>query len=198
MLFWDACIVYAAHIWGYWATVMVTCAMDNSQWSTACAKIVIRNQLLFTPLLAPLLLVATTQPFSTSCLLWQIPGAVVLSDIFFYPMHRMLHHHTLYSMHAAHHEWEKPIGMSALYADVFEHCVVNMVPPLLSGIVVGMNPAVMALWAAAASANTVWAHAWENQHTDHHELRTKNFGVGLMAMDRVMGTLYTEKKPRRK
>ena len=188
MLLWNAFMVYTAHITGYWATVLVTCAMDPKQWSTACAKVIIRNQLFFTPLVAPLLL-ATTSQRETPCLLWQIPAAVVLTDLFFYPLHRMLHHPKLYAMHAAHHAWETPIGMSALYADPFEHCIVNMVPPLLGGMLVGMNPTVMALWAGAASANTVWAHAWPGQHTDHHRLRTKNYGVGLMLLDRTLGTL---------
>lgn len=196
MLFQNACAVYAAHLAGYWATVLLTCALDPAQWSTACAKVVARNQLLFTPLVSPLLLVgATTQPLSTPCLLWQIPAAVVLTDLFFYPLHRLLHHPKLYALHAAHHAWERPIGMSALHADPLEHCVVNMTPPLLSGVVVGMNPAVMALWACAASANTVWAHAWDGQHTAHHRFRTKNYGVGPMLLDRALGTHLTVERP---
>ena len=183
MLFRNACAVYAAHLAGYWATVLLTCALDPAQWSTACAKVVARNQLLFTPLVSPLLLVgATTQPLSTPCLLWQIPAAVVLTDLFFYPLHRLLHHPKLYALHAAHHAWERPIGMSALHADPLEHCVVNMTPPLLSGVVVGMNPAVMALWACAASANQRCDLSRERKE-EQRGLRVKAAGVERAAAE---------------
>ena len=186
--------IFLAHLVGYWSTVAVTVVDSKHQWDRRCAQIVLFNQLAFAPVAALQYYSFPYAPFESPAHgIWQVPAAVLLTDVLFYPLHRLMHTKLLFHVHRMHHEWKKPIGVSALYASPFEHIVVNMTPPLMAGILVRMNLVVFMFWAFAASANTVWSHAYENQHTDHHKLRTKNFGVGLMLMDRWMGTLQKKK-----
>ena len=179
-------LIFLAHVIGYWGTVM----MMGSEWHAACATRVLKNQFVYTPLVAWALPDVPTLP-AFPHLAWQLVAAVILTDILFYPLHRLAHTKYLYRFHAMHHEFHTPIPMAALYAGPVEHVVVNLVPPMVAGIVCRMDTLTFMVWAFAASVNTVWAHAVPNQHTDHHRLRKKNYGVGFMLMDRWMGTLAT-------
>jgi len=195
MWFSELLVVYAAHMVGYWAAVAFTVVQYgvSQQWSFECARVVLRNQVLYTPLVAAVPLWFPLKPLpGVWNLVWQAPVAVLLTDALFYPLHRLVHHPRLYSFHATHHTWTRPIGMSALYADRLEHCVVNVLPPLVAGMLARMDVPVLALWLAVASANTVMAHAVEGQHSDHHKVRNKNYGIGFYLVDRAMGTLKVD------
>lgn len=184
--------VYAAHLFGYWLTVLGTIALDLTQWNRNCAKKVMTNMTVYT-IPAALLLSCMMPEYNHLSLIhgiWQLPGCVLLTDVLFYYPHRALHTiRCLYPLHKAHHKWRRTMGMAALYADPFEHLVVNTAPPLAAALLLRSHPWVVAVWAGIASANTVIAHAKEGQHIDHHFHHNKNFGVGLMLCDRLHGTL---------
>ncbi|MBD52810.1 MAG: hypothetical protein CL450_05890 [Acidimicrobiaceae bacterium] len=184
--------VYAAHMLGYWVTVLGTIAWDVEQCNFLCAKKVMTNMTAWTiPAVALFAwLVPDYSHLSLAHGLWQLPGCVLLTDVLFYYPHRALHSfRSLYALHKAHHRWRRTMGMAALYADPFEHLVVNTTPPLAAALLLHAHPWVVAAWACIASANTVIAHAKEGQHIDHHFHHNKNFGVGLMLCDRLHGTL---------
>ncbi len=184
----DVTVIYMLHLIGYWLPVVMYYLRDQKRWSFKCATKVLLNQVLYTPMLMPLLIYSPTSQLRSINWIWQLPLGALLTDFMFYPLHRLLHHPKLYRYHAAHHTWENPIPVSALYADSFEHCVVNMLPPVLAMLFTGMNISVAGIWALLGSMNTVMAHAQEGQHTDHHRYRNCNYGVGLMLMDRLFNT----------
>ena len=183
-------IAYIVHIVSYWATVAMSVYRDSSQWDTNCALRVWSNQTVFT---LPFVAIGTFVWHSYAHLNvwhapWQIPGCVLLTDILFYYPHRAMHSKWLYPLHKHHHMWTRNIGMAALYAHPLEHIFVNVAPPFLAGVLLRCHPVVLAMWVAIASMNTVFAHAKDGQHADHHRHWTKNFGVGLMLCDRFHGT----------
>ena len=184
----DITVIYVLHLVGYWLPVAAYYLQDPRRWSLECALTVLRNHVLYTPFLLPLLVYSPSSHLRTLHIVWQIPLGILLTDVMFYPLHRLLHLPRLYRYHAAHHTWEVPIPASALYADAFEHCFVNMLPPVLAILITRMNIWVAGIWALIGSINTVVAHAQEGQHTDHHRYRNCNYGVGLMLMDRVFNT----------
>lgn len=186
-------LVYMAHMIGYWATVLGTIAWDRDQCDAHCANKVMTSMTAYTiPATALFAWLVPEYGHHLSLVhgIWQLPACVVLTDVLFYYPHRMLHtFQCLYPLHKAHHKWHRTMGMAALYADPFEHLVVNTTPPLAAALLLRAHPWVVAAWAFIASANTVIAHAKEGQHIDHHFHRNKNFGVGLMLCDRLHGTL---------
>ena len=184
----DITIIYVLHLVGYWLPVVIYYLRDPKRWSLNCAFKVLQNHILYTPLLLPFIIYSPTSQLNSVHMIWQLPLGVLLTDFMFYPLHRLLHHPKLYRYHAAHHTWEVPIPVSALYADSFEHCVVNMLPPILAMLFTRMNIWTACIWALLGSINTVVAHAQEGQHTDHHRYRNCNYGVGLMLMDRIFNT----------
>lgn len=193
MLWVDAVWIFAIHLSAYWGSVVWTGYVYENQFRSfdKCVRKVLYNQLVWTPLtIGPLLLLAC--PTFVDMPVWmgvvQLPLCVCVTDIIFYHLHRMMHWPSLYPYHKEHHAWRTPIGASALYADAFEHIVVNVLPPLLAGVLLRCHPWVMCLWVGVASANTVVAHAKPGQHADHHEKFKGNYGVGLMLCDRLYGT----------
>ena len=190
---------YASHLLSYWGTVAYCVFRDPiQQWDRDCFRVVLRNMVLYTvPAAAIFARLFPEEQYDHIGIwhaIWQLPVSVLLTDVLFYYPHRALHQVkigplNLYRLHKAHHKWKRPLGMAALYADFFEHIVVNTAPPLAAGMILRSHPVVLALWAAIASGNTVRAHAIEGQHIDHHTSLKHNFGVGLMLCDRMHGTL---------
>jgi len=177
---------------GYWITVLGTIAWDRDQCDARCVIKVVTNMTVYTIPATALFawLVPEYGHFSVMHGIWQLPTCVVLVDVLFYYPHRLLHTcQCLYLLHRAHHKWHRTMGMAALYADPFEHLVVNTAPTLTTALLLRAHPCVVAAWVFIASANTVIAHAKEGRHIDHHFHRNKNFGVGLMLCDRLHGTL---------
>ena len=156
--------------------------------SNLCVVKVLKNQIIYTPILSPILYYYNNAELSINHIVWQLPTAVIVTDIIFYPLHRIMHHPKLYKYHAAHHIWDPPMACSALYSDPFEHCYINILPPLLASIITQMNFIVMCIWFFLATLNTVLAHSYEGTHTIHHKYRAYNYGVGLMTMDRIFKT----------
>lgn len=189
-------IVYYVHLLFYWGACVATLLfIDPSQWDWGCAKRVLSNQTVYTiPFVAVASLVWEYSDYlSAGHFWWQLPSCVLLTDVLFYYPHRVMHSKWLYRhIHKTHHEWKRCMGMAALYAHPFEHLFVNVAPPFLAPVLLKCHPVVMCAWVAVASANTVYSHAVEGQHEDHHRHWTKNFGVGLMLCDRLHGTLLNK------
>ena len=178
-------LIFFVHLATYWGSVLVY----DRRGSWACAKQVLINQCLITPWVAwiPLL---HAKELDTLHMFWQIPVAVEIVDVLFYTIHRFFHTPYMYRRyHVVHHTYEEPFAMAALYAHHVEHLLANAIPPLIAGVLTRMNTFVYLVWIAIGTINTIVSHSKENQHTTHHRRRNRNFGVGLLLLDRAFGTL---------
>ena len=188
---------WLCHVVVYWVASFVTMLRYRHAWDSYCARNVCVNQLA-TVIVAPVLYFgryAMKPCISDVHGLWQFPAAIVLLDPVFYCIHRLLHSPPFFDLfHRYHHRWSRPTGMSAIDATVTEHIVLNVAPVLFVACVVRMSDAVLMMWVMFVTTNTVVAHASESKHAVHHRNRTKNYGVGLMLMDRLMGTYGTTLK----
>ena len=193
----DVVVVYASHMLFYWGAAFALYPQHAHQRALFCkhAAHVLKLQLLYTPLLAPLLCFSPHKGQASVNALWQIPMCVVLVDLIFAPLHYAVHASPqVYQwMHKLHHSvaTQNPIGVTAPFASPTEHVILNSLPPVLVGIATQCNPLVFALWIGVASANTVVAHSREDAtHIVHHKTLCHNYGVGPHLVDRyILGTV---------
>lgn len=83
-------------------------------------------------------------------------------EFLFYYSHRILHYKFLYKIHKMHHEYQTPIGISALYCHPIEHVVSNLIP-IISGFPLMRCHVVSALlWLNLVMITTV------NDHSGYH------------------------------
>jgi sterol desaturase/sphingolipid hydroxylase (fatty acid hydroxylase superfamily) len=185
------------HVTAYWITAYPTlkahCETPHNR-ATVCPTVisVLQNQFVWTPLVAvPLLYLFPPAPFlshSFATSVMQFVGCVVLTDIFFYLLHRLFHCRYLYRFHAHHHTWHSPEGFAAFDAHPAEHVFINVLPVLAATIVTQCDWYMLCVWIVFVSVSSVEAHTVDGNHTVHHRRRNVNYGVGLMLMDRVLGT----------
>ncbi len=191
--------LFLVHIVSYWCAVALYTIpwgqLEPTQWPKDAAHLVVKqvlkNQFVYTSVyIVPFAYYPT--PLSGWHGVWQLPVIVVLTDVFFYVMHRVVHIKPLYKhIHAMHHDFKIPIAVAALYAHPLEHIFVNILIAVAPLFVVRANFIVAVLWTAIASVNTVVAHSAtkkDQPHGLHHRYYNCNYGVGLFLMDHVFGT----------
>ncbi len=190
--------LYAAHMIGYWGSVAVCTRLyprNVTVFALWCALEVIKNQVLFTPLIAgPLFYMWPESLDFRQNAIWQFPVMFVMSDVIFYHFHRLFHLPGMFQYHKKHHVWSRPLGMLALYADAAEHCIVNTVPPLLAAMLVKADFGCLLIWISLISVHTVISHSSEGEHYLHHRDRKVNFGTGFKICDRLYGTYKAPSK----
>ena len=118
---------------------------------------------------------------------------IVLTDIIFYTSHRYFHYNKLLynNIHRKHHEYDPPIAIGALHAHPIEHIFVNLFSTIMPMFIVRSDMIVSIIWTIISSVNVVVAHSgtWPNDpHIAHHRYLKCNYGVGLLLMDKVLGT----------
>lgn len=115
--------------------------------------------------------------------------SVLLSEIFFYSVHRSFHHPRLYPVcHKLHHENPAPLILDAFYGPVPDMIFVNLafiLPPFM----VSMTSLELTLQMVVVTWVNVLAHCGHNipflfdiaRHDAHHEFFECNYGfLGLM------------------
>ena len=110
---------------------------------------------------------------------------VLMEDIIFYTLHRILHKKELYQhIHKTHHKFQKPVAFTAIYCSGVEHIVANITPVLLAPFIVGLPWDWIKVWVILTTVSILMSHSgyWFGEfHDIHHETFTKNYGVfGLM------------------
>lgn len=119
----------------------------------------------------------------------------LLTDVFFFHGHKLLHHPKLYKhFHKKHHEITSPIGFSALYMTVVDLYVGNIFPVFIPMIIISAHPYTIMVWIFMTTFNTVFlAHSGFKHmaefHDYHHKNFNKNFGTDVF-MDRIYGTYF--------
>ena len=183
-------VLFLVYFSTYWCTALLTSAWYERDIPFECARRVIFNQLVYSIFPASLFLVWTPSPYEWRGVwlpLLQILGCILLTDILFYPLHRLLHTRFFFAAHKRHH-WKETLGAGALYCSPLEYTL-TIVPPLLSSYLVSCDELNLLVWTFLSTSNLVLAHAQEGRHKVHHVKFSKNFGAGFMLMDRLFGTL---------
>uniref|UniRef100_H2YNZ9 Fatty acid hydroxylase domain-containing protein n=1 Tax=Ciona savignyi TaxID=51511 RepID=H2YNZ9_CIOSA len=133
---------------------------------------------------------------SFQCVLLEMAGFILLEEVMFYYVHRLLHHPRLYKhIHKMHHEWTAPIGIVGLYCHPIENVFSNHIPILVGPLIFGSHVTTMWLWMAVALINTSNSHSGYHfpsfpsaeQHDYHHLKFNQCYGV-LGILDRFHDT----------
>ncbi len=125
--------------------------------------------------------------------LWHLGVARILSEVFFYVSHRLLHTNMLYKfVHKLHHEITSPISISALYMSFYDLYMGNILPLYLPFVIMGSTPTLVLYWIVGSTISAVvGGHGGimllDTSHDDHHRLFKMNYGTGLF-MDWLCGT----------
>lgn len=128
-------------------------------------------------------------------LLINLPLALIMTDIFFYCAHRLLHIPPLYKLfHKKHHEIIAPIGLSAVYMTIIDLYIGNILPVYLPLFILKAHPITFKIWMILTTFNTViFAHSGfvflAKFHDYHHSNFSKNYGANIF-MDRLFGTYH--------
>lgn len=125
-------------------------------------------------------------------------GFLVVNEVLFYYGHRMLHLKRFYRFHKAHHEFTSPCALTAIYCDMFEMLVSDVIPLFGGMIFLNSHAYTVLWWVVFAVCGTQLHHCgfrfpWikldhqPNFHDFHHEKFNCNFG-NIGWLDALHGT----------
>ncbi|GFV44396.1 fatty acid hydroxylase domain-containing protein 2 [Trichonephila clavipes] len=136
-------------------------------------------------------------------LAFEIAFHIVMNEIIFYYVHRILHLPFVYKyIHKRHHEWSAPIAITAIYGHPLEHISANIVSVLSSFLILGSHMSVCWLWLNVAIFFTVNNHSGyqfplmsssPKFHDYHHMKFDQNYGL-LGILDWMHGTDLSYRK----
>ncbi|KIL57467.1 hypothetical protein M378DRAFT_181618 [Amanita muscaria Koide BX008] len=171
-----------------------------------CLAVVFRNQIVSSLVHATILYVhsltgkRTVYRFDAALpgipeILRDVLLTALLHDIFFYHIHRLLHHPLLYrTYHKTHHRFTAPVAMAAQYASVTEHVLANVAPILLSLMILKAHVVTFWIVLGIGLFRTTTVHSGfdffagkAKNHDKHHEKSLVHFGSTGM-MDWLYGT----------
>lgn len=134
----------------------------------------------------------------------QLVALGLLTEVFFFSAHRLLHTRWLYrNVHVVHHRFRAPTAWSAQFAHPIEYLFGNMLPIALPILIVGPDPLTIWNFGLLALLNTQLVHSgyqlplapWSVSHDLHHFKVTVNYG-SLGLMDRLFGSTLDRPEPR--
>ena len=122
---------------------------------------------------------------------------ILLEEILFYYIHRILHFPFFYSsIHKKHHQLIAPIALGTLYVDPWDHLFLNLLPILITPLLTRVRGPFLYIWFLLANISSVFSHCGFSffgkgvviHHDNHHKYRTCNYGV-IGLLDYLHGTL---------
>lgn len=127
-----------------------------------------------------------------------LPILIICSDIYFYILHRILHHRYFWHFHKAHHKGELFIAKS-LDSDIFEHLFVNLGSFVIGLLVfsyfhIYLNIYIFHLFVGIGTINTCISHSDKKHpcdnglHQIHHKKLVYNYGFYPNIMDIFFNT----------
>lgn len=119
----------------------------------------------------------------------------LITEIWFYHVHLMLHHQQLYvKFHKRHHEFRYPYALTAMYCTGYEAVFCNLFAVSLGPIMLNIPPPYLYIWFGLVSLNSTFTHSgfrlgWlmDGSHDIHHETFKSNYGT-ITIFDRLYGT----------
>jgi len=116
---------------------------------------------------------------------------LLMTDQFFYWIHRAMHHKKLYYFHAKHHEYNYTYGPGAIYAGPFDFVIANLFPAAMPLYILKTPDYFVNFITVFCTVYTVViSHGgyefFNRSHLYHHLFRTKNYG--LIFSDRIYNT----------
>jgi fatty acid hydroxylase domain-containing protein 2 len=133
----------------------------------------------------------------------------ICHEIFYYYIHRLLHHKNFYKHHKRHHEFKTPICFTSMYCSVLEYINADMLAVLVGYFFTKSHMSTVLLWQTLAMITTLSDHSGyhlpflhsSELHDYHHLKFNLNYSVyGIL--DYVHGTFghfeLSENKKRHK
>jgi sterol desaturase/sphingolipid hydroxylase (fatty acid hydroxylase superfamily) len=131
--------------------------------------------------------------------LWHLLPYLLLTDVWFYCAHRLMHTKPFYRrFHKMHHRFTAPEAICGVYCHPLEMMVVNAASLMVGPVLMGSHPAIWSLWGLIATFSVTSSHSGygpgspvpgaAGQHDRHHEEFNCNFGVALYIGDRLSGS----------
>lgn len=136
---------------------------------------------------------------------------LLMSDILFYFLHRIMHTSYLYKkFHKLHHKYKEPFALTNHYVDYYE-LLIFFIPPMIPPIILNSHIVVVWLSIILLNWNGILIHSGYNfkilcfkyknyifefpcikEHDYHHKYFNYNFGSTFPFMDQIMGTYYID------
>uniref|UniRef100_A0ACB8EIP0 Uncharacterized protein n=3 Tax=Sphaerodactylus townsendi TaxID=933632 RepID=A0ACB8EIP0_9SAUR len=121
---------------------------------------------------------------------------VILQEISFYYIHRLIHHPLLFKhIHKKHHEWTAPVSIVSIYAHPVDHIISNMVPLQIGPVLLGSHVTSIMAWLSLAVLNSTVVHSGYHlpflpppEFHDYHHLTFNHCYGNLGIMDHLHGT----------
>ena len=135
--------------------------------------------------------------YSYSTIILSVFYCIILTDIFFYFLHKLLHHKILYKyIHKVHHEINDTYCVSFQYCHSLE-AVFNEISISLPVILSYIPYDLIYIWFILAHINTCLSHSGYifSGHDYHHHYKICNFGIsGLpyLNLDYIFKTRYQD------
>ena len=129
---------------------------------------------------------------------------LLISEIWFYYMHRLMHHKLFYKWHADHHSFIQSYATAGLYCSWVEMILVNQLTIAIPLQLLNFSLIEIMFISMLVALNVLKGHAVLHLRTDvpkwipeilsqswdhdiHHKIMVKNFGI-LYLLDRIHGT----------
>ncbi|KNC22065.1 hypothetical protein FF38_02002, partial [Lucilia cuprina] len=126
----------------------------------------------------------------------------LLEEFYFYYIHRVMHHKSIYKyVHKKHHEWTAPIAAITFYCHPLEHIFLNLIPVSTSFALMRSHVFTVWLFLTLAILNSMADHCGYSfpnsgssiRYHDYHHSKF-NFNYGMFGwLDKLHGT-YKETK----
>jgi sterol desaturase/sphingolipid hydroxylase (fatty acid hydroxylase superfamily) len=132
----------------------------------------------------------------------------ILSSVFFYYTHKLLHHKLLYGpIHKQHHIFNNPLSVVSIYGHHIEFILSNCTSLFLAPYLAGLSTNLIMSYSFLGLTNVIVTHTsykFDNSildlffgnsyfHYIHHAKFNYNYGLNSKFMDMIHGTKFMEK-----
>jgi sterol desaturase/sphingolipid hydroxylase (fatty acid hydroxylase superfamily) len=145
--------------------------------------------------------------YSFESYFWKYTWSIVIADIWFYHVHRLMHHPKFYKYHRDHHMYIQPHAMAALYCSMIEMIMLNLMSAAIPFQLFGYSRTELMIANAILALNGLKGHSglqlysgydWlvnlgftSEVHDIHHQRMIYNYGATYL-IDYFYGTRKIE------
>jgi len=112
----------------------------------------------------------------------------IVTDFFYYSLHRFAHLPSFYPYHRKHHQYKRPIAIASDYCSFIERITLRLIPLIISPMLLGVHTSVWLAWLFLRTYENIEAHSGydfpylgfgTSRCTDYHHSHTLgNYGIG--------------------